>query len=603
MLFKCSGLLLSVMMMQIISAFSQTNLKQEMQQALDAEKLAGAAWCIVDTNGITTDAAGFKKMRTGSLLQPTDRVQVGSITKSLLTLGIFKLISEGRIQLYDSVAKYLPQLHFNNPWSLSRVVRIRHLLDHTSGLEDLRFWQVFTLKATPEEPLINGFSKNSLLRLRTEPGSVFSYSNMGFTLLAMIIEAVVKEPYEKYLNQHLLHPLGMRHSTFGFVTQTGVDADSTLAMGHLDNGEEVAAIPYYLRPAGQFTTTPHDMGVFLKFLMSNGTLNGTPFIDSTLLQAMGKPLNTIAQKNGLEAGYGLGAYYKDLYGYKGLVHPGSTVGYHAMYYVFPDQQKAFFISHNMDKEGANYERFNKILLNRLNITPQKPAETLPVTESLVRWEGYYLPVVSKYQPLALLDVISNFSSVAIEGNTATLKTFQKRTKVLAHTGSNRFAAAGKTEASHVFYISEGRPQISDGFITYRKVRLSYLVIYWLSFIFGTAGLGWLLLSGVVRLIRSKKAFVRKPVWAAFLSIIMLLAPVPFFFMQPFLALGDITVASMLLAVVTGILPVALIISLYRYWKSGVQFWYHRIDMIALLLLLQLVTVLAIWGMIPFRLWV
>ena len=170
----------------------------------------------------------------------------------------------------------------------------------------MRLWQIFTLRADPRAPLARAFDRDpDLLRVRTEPGSQFSYSNMGFTLAAMAIESITGERYETWLGRELLGPLGMADSTFEFRSQTGPDADARLAWGHQENFEPVAALPVWLRPATQFTTTAHDMTLAMRFLMSDGRIDGAPFIDETLLRAMGRA-STEAAKAGLATGYGLG---------------------------------------------------------------------------------------------------------------------------------------------------------------------------------------------------------------------------------------------------------------------------------------------------------
>jgi CubicO group peptidase (beta-lactamase class C family) len=224
----------------------------------------------------------FTKIQPGNCnldwYQLRELYTLGSVTKTLLAAGILRLASEGKINLDYSAEKYLVEISFDNKWSQTNPVTVRHLLDHTSGLEDLRLWQMFTAKAAPTSPLLFAFEKDPfVLEVRTRPRSVFSYSNMGYTLLGIIIEKVTNEPYETYLDKNLLQPLGMLDSTFGFVSQTGEKPDSRLAMGHLECQTIFPALPIYLRPAAQFTTTAYDMGLFLKFLMSDGTLNGLPF--------------------------------------------------------------------------------------------------------------------------------------------------------------------------------------------------------------------------------------------------------------------------------------------------------------------------------------
>jgi CubicO group peptidase (beta-lactamase class C family) len=580
-------------------------LQQRIGRTLKEENVTGAVWAIVETNGaITTGAAGLKNSATGEMLTPQNRVHVGSVTKTLIAAGILRLVTENKLALDTPVEQILSGIKFENKWP-SHPVRIRHLLDHTAGLENLRVWQMFSEKAEPAIPLEFAFKKDpSVLRIRTIPGSRFAYSNMGYTLLGMVIEAVTKESYETYLDKNLLQPLGMNHSTFSFVTQVGENADQNLAMGHLDNGSTQEAVPIYLRPAGQFTTTAYDMGLFLRFLMSDGTLNGQAFINQSLLSDMLKPVGTEAIKAGLDAGYSLGLMKRDRNNVIGYAHSGNIIGYRAMIYLFPQQQKAFFISHNMDSETAKYERFNTILIESLGINKVEPVASGMMPEDVVDWEGVYIRTASTIELFSYFDVLTAFVRVAQKEKQLIFKPFQKAELILTPAGGYSFRAVDRVAASHVLYRDEqNRPLITDGFITYEKSSIFYLLILWTSLIAGCLGLLCILVAGIIGFIRKRKAFIREPLFVPFLSVGCLFIPIPFFLNQSFIALGDLTLAGFLTALVTGFLPLAMLFGCWKYFKNGISERRKKFELLAIVSVLQWVIVLSFWGMIPFRLWV
>lgn len=601
---KIAAVFLSLLFTGILSGQTGT-LKQEIEQALKEEGLTGAVWAVVDSDGeIVADAVGIKNLDTKEQLKPADKVHIGSVTKTLLAVGILRLVSENKIDLDAPVDKYLPEIDFDNEWKETNPVTVRHLLDHTSGLEDLRLWQMFTAKAAPNSALAGAFPKDQkILKIRTQPGTVFSYSNMGYTLLGMIIENVTNERYESYFDRHFLKPLGMLDSTFEFVSQTGDKADPRLAMGHLDDQTVFPALPVFLRPASQFTTTAPDMGIFLKFIMSDGQLDGQPFVKADLLKEMGQPFTTRAMQHGLQIGYGLGIMKRDRHGVVGLAHSGNIVGYHAMIYAFPESRKAFFISHNMDSESANYERFNEILLRHLNLKENaRTVKAAPPTD-VSEYQGYFIPVVSRFETLAYLDVLTGYTNVSFTDEKVILSAFQKSPKELIHTGSGIFTAEGKTSGSHVFYKNEeNTPVISDGLSTIKKINGFYLLFHWFSFSLGLAGLAILMVSGLVQLIKYKKDFVKKPVFPAVLSVFLLFIPVPFFLLQSFISIGDATAASVSLAIATFILPFGLLASLLLFIKNKTSGNYDKINLLAIFFLSQWILVLTFWGLIPVLLW-
>ena len=94
-----------------------------------------------------------------------------------------------------------------------------------------------------------------------------------------------------------------------------------------------------------------------------------------------------------------------------------------------------------------------------------------------------------------------------------------------------------------------------------------------------------------------------PLFVPFLAALSLVLPVPFFLGQSFLQLGDLTVASGLLALVTGALPLAMAFGLWRRVKRGMAGPGDRLAAAAEVAVLQWAVVLAYWGLLPLRLWV
>lgn len=588
-----------------LAAQDMVALKKNIESALQTEGLTGATWSIASKEGVVTGASGLKNSETNERFSSTDHVHIGSVTKTLLATGVLRLVSQGKLNLNTPVEKLVQNLHFKNPWAKTHPVLLRHLLDHTSGLEDARFWQVFSEKAQPDTPLEFVFSKSpSVLTVRTKPGARFSYSNMGYTILGMIIESITKENYESYLDLHLLNPLGMVNSTFQYRSQVGDSLDSALAMGHFDNGITQATIPMYLRPAGQFTTSAQDMALFAQFLMSNGSVNGIPFIDATLLHQMGQPIMTEANKAGLNSGYHFGLSRRDRHDVVGYYHSGNTIGYRAVLYLFPEEEKAFFLSLNTDSETANYEIFTKILLDALElkgVEQDVPSGHMP--SDLNDWEGYYILNPRRFEMFDYIDYMFAAAKVSWTGDQLMINPLQSKEYKLMPTENYLLKGEDRVKSSHVLYLTETSQVISDGLKTYEKVNTVYFFALWASLLLGLVGLITLLTRGLILLLQ-KRLFVKKhQLSIPFLSLIGLGLPIPFFFNQSFLALGDFTLASFMLALVTGLLPIAMLLGLFHTFKNRGAHIFSKLDIYLLVSILQWTLVLVYWGMLPFRLWV
>ena len=140
------------------------------------EGLTGIAWALAHEDGeVSLGAAGIRDGASQSEFTIDTRFHVGSVTKSLLATGVLRLVTTRAIEIDAPVRRYLPNLPFDNPWSGRSDVTVRHLLDHTSGLDDARLWQMFSERPKPNMPLVAAFPEPEvLLRVRSRPGSRFS---------------------------------------------------------------------------------------------------------------------------------------------------------------------------------------------------------------------------------------------------------------------------------------------------------------------------------------------------------------------------------------------------------------------------------------------
>ncbi|WP_460821648.1 serine hydrolase domain-containing protein [Lysobacter olei] len=580
-------------------------LQTRVEQALRDDQVAGAVWATLEHDGtVRTGAAGVRNATSGEPLRPDSRVHVGSIAKAVLATGVLRLASTGRIDLDAPVNRYLPGMRFDNPWP-DHPVRVRHLLDHTAGLDDIRLWQLFSTQPTPDTPLAAVFARGpSILTVRSRPGSQFSYSNMGYALAGMVIEAVTRERYETWLDRELLRPLGMRDSTFHFTSQQGPDADPRLAWGHHDLATPAPAMPVYLRPAGQFTTTARDLAVFGAFLLGDGRIEGRPFVATALLRAMGRPSTTDAARAGLREGYALGLARRDRHGVAGLCHAGDVVGFHAMLCVFPDLSavrggRAFLTVQNTDGDGRDVGRFDALMVDALGL-PQartEPAQAPP--RDVGGWTGRYVPAPNRMAQFAYADFLFDSVTLAWDGRSLHYTRGQRPARMLTPSGGARFVADDRRRASHVLLAgANGERLLSDGLRTHRKV---HPIAYWAvaaSLALGLLGLAWFLLVVPLRAALGREPLVVPGVVGAALLVL----PLPLFLLQSYIQLGDRTAASLSLYAASAALPALMLWQAWRSRRMRQGLAHGRLNLLAALLVLQWCAVLAAWDMLPFALW-
>lgn len=193
--------------------------------------------------------------------------ELGSTTKAFTALGILQLKEEGKINLTDSVDKYLPW--FNPTFHKEKAtITIDNLLKHTSGIP------AWTIDLIPE-----GTSENNTIltqtiktikdiNLNNEPGSVHEYATINYDVLALIIEGVTGQKYADYINENVLIPLGMNDSFFRENDECSKEIQG-YKVGFLQSREYDAPTYYGNTAAGYLVSNTSDL---MKWMKSVNTL-------------------------------------------------------------------------------------------------------------------------------------------------------------------------------------------------------------------------------------------------------------------------------------------------------------------------------------------
>jgi CubicO group peptidase (beta-lactamase class C family) len=174
---------------------------------------------LVELNGEKVISAGYGFRDREKQLRNSPRTifDTGSITKQFTAAGILKLEMEGRLSVSDPLANY-----FRDVPGDKTAITIHDLLRHQSGLQ--------SNVGGDFDPITTGEFIDEVMNspLRFEPGTTFGYSNIGYSLLALIIERVSGLSYEEYLYVNLWKPAGMESTGY---TRPGFDPD-LVAVGY-----------------------------------------------------------------------------------------------------------------------------------------------------------------------------------------------------------------------------------------------------------------------------------------------------------------------------------------------------------------------------------
>jgi len=212
--------------------------------------------------------------------------QIGSITKHFTGVACVRLAEQGRLDLHAPVTDVLDW--FDVPSDYETPLTIHHLLTHTGGLVMMidnypsSWWQTWAVRNT---------------RLGFEPGTRFSYSNVGYNVLQCIIQTVTGTTFDQALHALVFEPLGMG-TTYGAIRS---DLYDRMAKGHkysahddrpVSRPAKQAVVNWYEMSAGcgSVVTTATELARFLRMLLREGVADdGSRFLSEEVFATLAHP--------------------------------------------------------------------------------------------------------------------------------------------------------------------------------------------------------------------------------------------------------------------------------------------------------------------------
>ena len=312
----------------------------------------GALALVTTTAGSVTTAVGTADIRQPGALRPDAPFRAGSITKTLTAALVLQLVAEKRLRLSDTVGRWLPGL-------LARgdEITIRQLLQHTSGLRDYADGPgASKLFAPLLRDRDHRFTPRELVRtvaqapLQFEPGSGWAYSNTNYVLLGMILEQATGEQLSQLLDDRILRPLHLRHTSL----PNGAALPLAGVHGYLLPGNPLLPAPggapvdvtktspSWTWAAGALVSTPHEISRFYRALL------GGRLLPTRLLTEM-----THARPTSAGRGYGLGLLEVDTPCGPVVGHDGEIFGYTTIALTTRDGQRSTVLLANASHAPIN----------------------------------------------------------------------------------------------------------------------------------------------------------------------------------------------------------------------------------------------------------
>ena len=345
---------------------------------------------LVDNSGIVwVDGLGETNLETHAEADENTLFRIGSVSKMFAALAVLKLQEEGKLNLQDKVRDLAPEIYFENAWEETHPIRLVHLLEHTTGWDDIHLAE-YAYSAPDSMTTKEGLDYHPDSRKsRWVPGTRHAYCNSGAAVVAYIVEKITGKKYEDYIDETFFKPLDMPSTSY-FKTDLYQQKGATL----YTNNKPEDYWHIIFRAAGSINSSPKDMANFLQFLLLRGSTRNQPLISAASIDRMETPETTLGNASGVKAGYGLANYttgYNDFHiafhGHNGGVFGGVTE------LSYSNQLQAGYVVMLNSGNGMALDKISKTIRGFLakDHKVNKP-ESIALPEKFKALNGYYAPV-------------------------------------------------------------------------------------------------------------------------------------------------------------------------------------------------------------------
>ena len=331
---------------------------------------------------------GNANEETGEKLDANSMFELASLSKQFTAMGIMMLKEKGKLNLEDSIGKYIPELKFYGH------VTIRNLLNHTGGLPDYMELVMEDMqpkkKIAVNDDIISLFAKHKPAAV-FPPGEKYEYSNTGYALLASVIMKVSGQSFGDFLQKNIFTPLEMTNSTV-YSRRLEPRKMKDYAFGYVYSQK----LKKYILPDEDADS---EIVIWLDGIVGDGTVNSTTgdllkwdraLYTNKLISEEGKKelFSEGILKNGKKTNYGMGWMISNSKAYgKSVWHTGGWPGYST--YIDRELDNDYTVIFLQNHEGVQdpIRNVQKILYNEA-AAPKRTEITL-TKEQTKPLEGEY----------------------------------------------------------------------------------------------------------------------------------------------------------------------------------------------------------------------
>jgi CubicO group peptidase (beta-lactamase class C family) len=313
--------------------------------------IVGCAVAVIDSDRVIySEGFGFADKKAQRKVDDQTAFMVGSVSKLFTATAIMRLVDQGKVCLDSPITAYIPEFSVKARFT-SRPIIVRDLLTHESGLPSDQL-NGFCLGQAHVPGFDTAYRAVPLFfkddYMARPPRTAFSYCNLGFSLLGVIIERAGGVDYTRYIQDTIMGTIGMHGSAVSFTDER---VRATMSRGYIRG---VPVDPPFIRdaPAGSIVSSAADMSLFVKMLLARGAVGEKHALSAAAQEQMWTPQN---EGIPLDLDFRVGLTYwltnPTTAPTRVASHGGDIPPFHALVSVLPDAQLGFVVLVNSE-EGA-----------------------------------------------------------------------------------------------------------------------------------------------------------------------------------------------------------------------------------------------------------
>ncbi|HSF83060.1 MAG TPA: serine hydrolase domain-containing protein [Anaerolineales bacterium] len=388
-------------------------LDQVIRAQMDELHVAGAVVSVVkDGELVFSRGYGLADVAANKPVDPeTTLFHLGSIAKTFTFTAVMQLVEQGKLDLNADINTYLD---FKIPATYPEPITLAHLMSHSAGMDELFFGSAVP---NPDQILPLGEYLRTRLPPRVRPpGIVSAYTNYGVALAGYIVERVSGQPYFDYIEEHVLQPLAMDHTSPRLVLSNSLSQDLSLGYIYKDGAFQVMEdYLFYLHytPAASIKSTANDMAHYMIAHLQDGAYQGIQILQPETARLM--HTQHFAQDPRL-AGWAHGFHVYRPAKPMAIAHGGDTIYHHTQMVLIPEKGLGIFVAYNT---GNMDKRFWKNVLAAffdhyfpLPVTPPTPLTNS--TTDLRSLAGSYKPTNYAYSNSEKLRMMTGIIKIQVQ---------------------------------------------------------------------------------------------------------------------------------------------------------------------------------------------